>query len=1673
VFPNLCRFRCPLGLKRHFLRQFNCFMSDVDAGGDAVSASPRAPVQQRLHDGFRADRRYLSQMVEQAQAERAKRDDAVLELKQDLDASSARLAAQSAAMQAREQAGRAHERRTHQSLLDQGRNPYEVARRKVVKREARKERSTIERHIQDREARLLRRLDEEKALQRRREKQEADNRAYERKYQREMGRAAQEERTSAYLLSRTGKEALDPTGKLVRVYPSQETTVKDSTFGLGRSAVLSPEHRRRVVAKVLAKPAHAGTEASSMLLPRQRGRQSQQEPDELEGSRRAEGNGALGGLERLRMPPLAGVRPGQDVHKMNHTFLPSSGSDVKLPPIARRPQDPREEDDENQASSDEAAGTSSTRKKARGRSVLEERQLTKARQRQKDSRFAQPQVVWGKAFTGKAFLANPPTLWFRDFDAGRPLTLSFTLTNVSNTFNQFRLLPMDDDVLELFDLVYEKPGRMSAGMSCSLRMTFTATEARDLDTALSVAAPTGVFQVPVRCTYKKAVPVLPQREVRFPEVVAGERVTVTLPLTNEGALPLEYRVRRLPEPLAPLVVADVQEVVEVIDIADAAGGDDTEAKADKPVEEGDAKENPQDDSGEQAGEEAGGSHEDAQQAAAPSRVASRAASAASAKTSATRITPPAHGIQDEVDPLSSEEQELVDRVHESMRFKPEGADEPVRFTKRGVVPPYSSSPVSFVFAPATALKLDSQQFTLEFPAASSSGMASPDLRRLAAVPIVVSGVASEVPIFVTHPRLDFRCCAFGKLYRHQLEVCNRGKVALKIQVQVPKALVGYVEFHPAYGFVQAAVGSREGKFSVQVQFRPEERVWKRLERAGLGSRDLGMLAVPVSVVVPDQVVPVFFLLTARLTPTTLQLQVLSDSRTDGLHFGACCVGHSVSHALLVSNSARVPQRVGITTTPTDVVIADLSAGVGFVLLPGEARKLRVVYEPRQPGVLKAAGPRKKPLLTLCSSTFNQEYTLQCSGSGVASELVFSHSAVRLGATSLGQTQTCNVKLTNQSERHAQLVELRVPPEASRFLRITPLVARLAPRETVRLEIDFEPTEDIFKLAAANEKGPDDAALAEGDETHQSSVPSARGEADPTPEEISIGAQGTRQGDVTAEPRSCHHSWRVLCFHRRESSADSKHASKPEKSSPLQALEVRTTVVEAALIPSTSTLDFGQVAIGQALVRDLTLDTTPHTAAGVKLRAQPLHVVGAFRLIGALREVPAQSRRAIRIEFEPRTPLVYEDELELSAVGVNIRVRLRGEGINPSLSLTPADGKLDFQDVLARTRNVRELVLANGSAFPLAFSIVSLDDHDDPKREKAPETTTSTGLPVFTFSPTSAVIPENGSLAVQVAFQPDHQRPGHYARRYRVKVPNEREQHVVSVTGRCWENQLYVFVPTAEASPPSPRPVESSAKRQPLLAPRPVDDLFDLPPSISLSQLNATVGPSDLPAAGLRKPSSTLVLAFSGDDAGALTGDAESVDSPRRGKITKTLYIGSTAPSSGVYGGFDEAVAAPLTGATGGSAGSFELIVDAVSPHAKLFTLEPSRGVIATGQQLAVQVTYYPPAPAAASPLGSDSGSASTSTRANGAVASASSDRARSAKRRPELEVVQWVQVRVQCTLKGGSLWRPLPAAGGTSAPHPTSAGGAHQQQKGANAGAAQEGADTRTVTVILRARLET
>jgi len=94
-------------------------------------------------------------------------------------------------------------------------------------------------------------------------------------------------------------------------------------------------------------------------------------------------------------------------------------------------------------------------------SVLEKEAFERAKIRHKEN-IVQPQVVQGKTFKGVAFISKPEKIIFKvtlkffskklnvsfkkDFNLGEPVSQTIYLTNVSFTFNSFKLMPMKESI---------------------------------------------------------------------------------------------------------------------------------------------------------------------------------------------------------------------------------------------------------------------------------------------------------------------------------------------------------------------------------------------------------------------------------------------------------------------------------------------------------------------------------------------------------------------------------------------------------------------------------------------------------------------------------------------------------------------------------------------------------------------------------------------------------------------------------------------------------------------------------------------------------------------------------------------------------------------------------------------------------------------------------------------------------------------------------------------------------------------------------------------------------------------------------------------------------------------------------------------------------------------------
>ncbi|GAQ85885.1 hypothetical protein KFL_002590130 [Klebsormidium nitens] len=189
----------------------------------------------------------------------------------------------------------------------------------------------------------------------------------------------------------------------------------------------------------------------------------------------------------------------------------------------------------------------------RALSTWEARRLAEARARHKETGMTRKQVVWGREFKGAAFLPTPADIVFKDFEVGHTYKTKFTLTNVSYTFNTFKIADLPDAVRDFFVVEYEFPGQVSAGMSCEVTITFTPKVNEDIFEELPVLAATGPMSVPIRCLIKRTVIVTdpPTNRLDFGIVTRAEKCVKTLTIENRGSLPTAFELRELGPEGAP------------------------------------------------------------------------------------------------------------------------------------------------------------------------------------------------------------------------------------------------------------------------------------------------------------------------------------------------------------------------------------------------------------------------------------------------------------------------------------------------------------------------------------------------------------------------------------------------------------------------------------------------------------------------------------------------------------------------------------------------------------------------------------------------------------------------------------------------------------------------------------------------------------------------------------------------------------------------------------------------------------------------------------------------------------------------------------------------------------------------------------------------------------------
>lgn len=380
-------------------------------------------------------------------------------------------------------------------LLAQGLNPFEVWRARERDARAAAAHEKHEEEVELSQLALVGRVlaanekDVRAELQKTISEEDADD------VRRKKHRGIREARTAAYIMARTttGDDTMDPLGR--GLYPSATTFVKPPAWGTGRAAAAN---RLDILALEAQRPGMEGVAPVESFLPRQR-------------SSSADEAALATLLEPSAQDTVPKARPLARTHVVGQG--PSGDKQFALRPL----------------------------------SVYEQRLMAAARARQRAA-VTITQVAAGKTFSGAGFISTPPVLHFKDFTVGEPFEIAASLTNASFSFNSFRFESLPPEYRDLFIVRHTPPGRMSAGLSCPYTVTFTPRVNEDIFTDLPILAQTGLVQIPIRATKKRAVPVVREIALDCGIVTLGESTTRSFVVENLGALPLRIGVGRLPPP---------------------------------------------------------------------------------------------------------------------------------------------------------------------------------------------------------------------------------------------------------------------------------------------------------------------------------------------------------------------------------------------------------------------------------------------------------------------------------------------------------------------------------------------------------------------------------------------------------------------------------------------------------------------------------------------------------------------------------------------------------------------------------------------------------------------------------------------------------------------------------------------------------------------------------------------------------------------------------------------------------------------------------------------------------------------------------------------------------------------------------------------------------------------
>ncbi|XP_075577713.1 cilia- and flagella-associated protein 74 [Pelecanus crispus] len=1029
------------------------------------------------------------------------------------------------------------------------------------------------------------------------------------------------------------------------------------------------------------------------------------------------------------------------------------------------------------------------------------------------------QIASGHEYKGGTFYSKPSCIHFKDFDVGQIYKKKIVLINASYSVNFCRLVGISEWLKDFISIHFDPPGKMSAGMSCELVVTFKPMINETLEGEVMFMAQTGYFSVPLKCTAKRCVLALDKELIDFGSHVVGETISQTINLTNSGALGTRFKVQ--------MSAGDSSTCRAT---AKSSPGMVTQHFSDC-VPEKKVSNSPVTSVVENREQVCPDHSEEVTYCVAQVEQQRTETSLGSSSTEQL-----GQGV------LNSRSDLDTDNACNLVKLSPEETPVEIMLGKvtQGEVEPFSSVKLQVIFVPAIPGDVRAE-FVIVFD--------NSDCKPLCFSAI---GVSIDVPVWVPNPNIDLKICMYDRLYQDCIVIQSRAKVTLRLKFEVCKELSKHMELLPKTGYVQA-----QSSFSVQLKFLPRHSLPE--DAGSYFNEETRVLEVPVTILIVDKAKKVN--LTVHAIVTTSDLEI-SPAR---INFGYCTISEAVQANVTLTNKSILPQEFGFVGLPEFVEIQP-NDGLG-ILLPLESLTLDIIF--------KANKAKEYSFELTCKSEINRQFKLSCKAVGVHPPLELSHSLVQFAATALNGVSTATLYVMNShvSANHFTHAVPRIDmgevapagPASFEFcvpedcpVTITPSVGTVLPGKKSLIQVSFRPAlsdqlireEAIRRLCRAAATGAEIQKRKKDEkrEGKKSSISITRQQSSrelvkdggskyltslysseqPKSEELKPDSDAymAAQAFLMRNFSGRFEKYIIPCF-VASGCIDEKKGSENLSCSPYNTLylEVHCPAVAPSVVVTsdngTNTVNFGDVAVGHRMIKRITIQNI--SPEKLELGFSVLNPNGPFLLVRPVGMLEPGENKPLIISFCPNENKWFFEMLDIRMAKTNLTLSITGHGVMPSI-VCSVEEVLDMGYVIAREKVTSTFKIQNTSTLTLRYSIQldSLSSTRDKDQQRLPSfimsslqrtefvgTQNYNGLSVFSIFPTEGEIVAGKSQDFIVTFSPDHESL-YYSDRLKVVLFGKKIAHVIHLKGAARDQPMFV-----EGGVPLDVPVESLAVTSPV------------------------------------------------------------------------------------------------------------------------------------------------------------------------------------------------------------------------------------------------------------------